>query len=225
MLIVGNMVLLVTNILFSLISYQRNVPLLLSIISIGTYIYCSVTTQNASLVNFIAIYFVIIFFILLFGTLMRIQIKRLNDENNTLKHNETEILQVLHTDKEQITTYSKLSQRIYDNHETGNLLDILDEKAQNNIIENVKNYIIYRSLEKIQLSDIFPELTPSEIEICRLIIMNKSLSEVCNILGKSESNITCQRSNIRKKLGLHSTENLKLVLQTRFKNAHYERKS
>ena len=71
-------------------------------------------------------------------------------------------------------------------------------------------------MERNSLTEIFPELSPSEIEIYRLVIMGKSLNEVCSILRKSESNITCQRSNIRKKLGLQSSDNLKKVLQERF---------
>ena len=71
-------------------------------------------------------------------------------------------------------------------------------------------------MEQYHLSEVFPELTPSEIEICRLVILGKTLKEVCEILGKSESNITCQRSNIRKKIGLKPSDNLRQVLTTQF---------
>ncbi|MCB6994855.1 hypothetical protein LI089_00685 [Alistipes communis] len=58
-------------------------------------------------------------------------------------------------------------------------------------------------------SQIFPELTPSEIEICRLVILGKGLKEVCRELSKVESNITSQRRHIRIKLGLQPSDNLK----------------
>lgn len=75
---------------------------------------------------------------------------------------------------------------------------MMDEDVRNNIISNVMEAVAFMEMERNNLASIFPELSPSEIEICRLIIMGKSLNEVCDILHKSESNITCQRSNIRK---------------------------
>ena len=42
------------------------------------------------------------------------------------------------------------------------------------------------------------------------------MKDVCNILGKKESNINCQRSNIRKKLQIPSGTDLRKGLLRRF---------
>lgn len=110
--------------------------------------------------------------------------------------------------------YIRLSKMEHEAAETKNLLELLSDEVRNNVISNVKEAML--EMERNSLTEIFPELSPSEIEIYRLVIMGKSLNEVCSILRKSESNITCQRSNIRKKLGLQSSDNLKKVLQERF---------
>ena len=63
-------------------------------------------------------------------------------------------------------------------------------------------YLQTRELSKQNIERVFPELSASEQEICYLILQNRKLSEICTLLNKSESNITTQRANIRKKLGM-----------------------
>lgn len=161
-------------------------------------------------------YMVMFLTVIILGNLLIRNLRHLNEENSELKHGEEEILNALKMEKEQILAYARLSKNQLGTLETKALLDMMDEDARNNIISNVMEAVAFMEMERNNLASIFPELSPSEIEICRLIIMGKSLNEVCDILHKSESNITCQRSNIRKKLGLQSSDNLKKVLQERF---------
>ena len=53
-----------------------------------------------------------------------------------------------------------------------------------------------------------PDLTHSELEICRLIVQGKKLDDIARLLNKSTSNINTQRSNIRRKLELKAEDNL-----------------
>ena len=216
MLIVGNTVLLMANLMFSLIAYLKNIPLILGGVSMMTYIACTVITGDGNLKNFAALYMVMFLTVIILGNLLIRNLRHLNEENSELKHGEEEILNALKMEKEQILAYARLSKNQLGTLETKALLDMMDEDARNNIISNVMEAVAFMEMERNNLASIFPELSPSEIEICRLIIMGKSLNEVCDILHKSESNITCQRSNIRKKLGLQSSDNLKKVLQERF---------
>lgn len=95
------------------------------------------------------------------------------------------------------------------------MLDLLGEASQKNVIDNVMQYLQTRELSKQNIERVFPELSASEQEICYLILLNRKLSEICTLLNKSESNITTQRANIRKKLGMGSADNLKKVLEKR----------
>jgi DNA-binding NarL/FixJ family response regulator len=74
-----------------------------------------------------------------------------------------------------------------------------------------------RELSKQNLERVFPELSSSEREICYLILQNKKLSEIGILLNKTESNITTQRGNIRKKLGMNPSDNLQKVLEKRIR--------
>lgn len=216
MLIVGNTVLLMANLMFSLIAYLKNISLILGGVSMMTYIACTVITGDVNLKNFAILYMVMFLTIIILGNLLIKNIHHLNEENSELKHDEEEFLNALKMEKEQILAYARLAKNQLGIQETKALLDMMDEDARNNIISNVMEAVASMEMERNSLSSIFSELSPSEIEICRLVIMGKSLNEVCTILRKSESNITCQRSNIRKKLGLQSSDNLKKVLQERF---------
>lgn len=219
MLIVGNTVLLITNLLFSIFAYLKSIPLILGSLSMMTYIACTVITGDVNLKNFAALYMVMFLAVIILGNLLIKNFHRLDKENSELKHDEKEILDALKVEKEQIMAYVRLSKNPQGTQETKALLDMMDDGARNNIIRNVMEVVTLREMELNNLAAIFPELSPSEIEICRLIIMGKSLNEVCTILHKSESNITCQRSNIRKKLALQPSDNLKKVLLERFNKA------
>jgi len=64
----------------------------------------------------------------------------------------------------------------------------------------------------------FPMLTPAQVTICQLILQDKKLAEICKITGKSEGNITSQRSRIRSILELGPDDVLKDVLSERLKS-------
>ena len=126
-----------------------------------------------------------------------------------------ELLQVLKINKKQIKAYVALAKERHDVKLTAHLLDLLGEASQKNVIDNVMQYLQTRELSKQNIERVFPELSASEQEICYLILQNRKLSEICTLLNKSESNITTQRANIRKKLGMGSADNLKKVLEKR----------
>lgn len=216
MLITGNMVLLSVNIMFSLLAYLKNTSYLLGAIAMGTYMACAYLTENEALKSFSIVYLLMIIAITALGDILVKDIRRLSQENSKLRQEEEDILRTLKLEKEQVLAYVKLAQQRHDANHTHNILNLLTNKSRDNVIRNVKEMIDEEEMKKSKMSEIFPELTPSEIEICRLVILEKTLYEVCEILGKTEGNITSQRSNIRRKLGLKPTENLKKALQARF---------
>ena len=96
-------------------------------------------------------------------------------------------------------------------------------KAANDVIpdafqrdERAAEHLKNRELDYMAWDRVCCELTKSEKEICQLILKGKTLKEICLELGKSESNITSQRSHIRRKLNMERKDDLKRVLQQRF---------
>ena len=217
MVILINMLILAGNMFFSLAAYQARLTRWLVGIALGVYLVCVIVTGNESLRN----YFFMMLLILLFISVLSLGIARngeyLVNANKILQREEEELLQVLRINKKQIKAYVALAKEQHDVKQTEHLLDLLGEASQKNVIDNVLQYIQTRELSKQNLERVFPELSSSEREICYLILQNKKLSEIGILLNKTESNITTQRGNIRKKLGMNPSDNLQKVLENRIR--------
>ena len=57
-----------------------------------------------------------------------------------------------------------------------------------------------------------PMLTTAELDVCRLVAQGLTLKEISITLGKSVSNVSTVRGNIRKKLGLSQDDDLRRFL-------------
>ena len=215
MVILINMLILSGNMFFSLAAYQARLTRWLVGIAFGVYILSVIVTGDESLMD----YFFMMMLILLFISVLSLTVARngeyLVNANRMLQRDEEELLQVLKINKKQIKAYVALAKERHDVKLTTHLLDLLGEASQKNVIDNVMQYLQTRELSKQNIERVFPELSASEQEICYLILQNRKLSEICTLLNKSESNITTQRANIRKKLGMGSADNLKKVLEKR----------
>ena len=99
-----------------------------------------------------------------------------------------------------------------DKEKVYSLLSRLSSTHQEELLNNIKDYYHQQYIETINLLSICPSLTPSEIEICKLILIGKSLKEICFTLHKTPSNITSQRTHIRKKLNLVKQDDLRTSL-------------
>lgn len=219
MLIVANMALLATNVLFSLVAYLKYNASVLCFVSLLTYWTCTLLTHDESMVNFGLVFSLSFILFALMGQKIVENYHQIHEENLLLKKDEIELLHVLRLDKEQIRTYIQLARKEHSISQTASLLKMMDEKKQQNIINNIQNYLNERNTQLNDIKKALPELTPSEIEICRLILQGKKLGEICSILNKSESNINSQRAHIRKKLNMHPSENLLAVLEKRMRES------
>ncbi len=93
--------------------------------------------------------------------------------------------------------------------QTSSLMNRFSPEVRHDMIHIVANHLKQEQMEKVVWENISPELTKSEVEICKLIVQGLTLGEICEKTGKTESNITSQRTHIRKKLHMEKQENLK----------------
>ncbi len=100
-----------------------------------------------------------------------------------------------------------------DVHKEGNLIERLSPEMRERIVNRASQQLRKEELDDLAWDLICAELTKSEKEICRLILEGKTLKEIGCQLNKTESNITSQRSHIRKKLGMSRTDNLQRTLE------------
>lgn len=214
-MILINMLILSANTIFSLATYLILTSRLTTAIALCTYIVCLTATGNRILHDYFLILLLIMLFISAIGIRIAKNAEYLVQANKTLQRDETELLQVLRLNKKQVKAYIALALEKHDLAKTTHLLNLMGATSQKNVIDNVTEFLKQQELEKHDIASVFPDFTPSELNICRLILQGKKQGEICNILNKSESNISTQRANIRKKLGLQTSQDLAEALAER----------
>ena len=124
-----------------------------------------------------------------------------------------QILRVFNISKTELVTLLQLakardSQTVFDK----NLLSRLDPKTVRNIIQTAEHIEDLQTNLRETTLERFPTLSPSELDVCRLVERGLTLKEIANALGKSPSNVSTVRGNIRKKLGLSQDDDLRSFL-------------
>lgn len=215
-LIIGNMVLSAIVLLMGIIAYLRVVPYVVAFLSLFTYALGIWLTRSDIIGNFFMVFFLSFVMLSLLGRRLCANIARLEKENSVLKDEQREVLEIFHLSKEQMQSYMLLARnKQLDPGMTAELLQNIGGEAGRCIRENVAYYMRQSAIEFEKLGEKFPALSTSELEICSLILKEKKLKEISEELHKSPSNITCQRANIRAKLGLAREDNLYQVLKKR----------
>ena len=100
-----------------------------------------------------------------------------------------------------------------------NLMSRLSPEQQQNILDRAAEQLKTSELSQKAWDLVCADLTNSERVICQMVLEGKMLKEICIELNKSESNITSQRSHIRKKLNLDRRDDLRRELEKRFYEA------
>lgn len=169
----------------------------------GSYTLCLLVTDTTSLKKFYILLIIVFFASWLLGEKLIRNIQKLEQENAELRYDEKELLDFLRLNKEQVKAHIGFSRTESSGaKDAERLLELLDERSQCNIIRTVTGYPTKKQTCLDRIAGALPELSLSEREICQL-------------LGKTESNVTAHRRHSRKKLWLTPQENLKEALGKR----------
>lgn len=215
-LIVANQVVSAILVMLAVVAYMRFLPYILSLISVGMYTACVLITGSPSLRNFYILILLVFFIISVLGEKLIRTVRKLESDNRNLKQDEADVLEMLHMDKQQARAYVEFSKKeAPTSKDAERLLGLIGEQSRHNLIRTVTDYQTEEQTQLALVTKAFPELSPSECKICRLVLQGKKLGEICRLLGKTENNITAHRGHIRKKLELQPQDNLKEALEKR----------
>lgn len=195
------------------ISLLPRTSLVCTCINLTTIFLCRYLTNNPMYGQLLIIYgfmsVATIVFSFVAYKLLREQQVELDDYTNTLNHvlhvfnmNKTELLALLKLAK------SKDSITVYDKE----LMAQLDKKTLHNIIKVANQLEHMQACQRKDMHERFPMLTPAELDVCRLVEQGLTLKDISTALGKSASNVSTLRGNIRKKLGLAQDDDLRSAL-------------
>ncbi|MDR2912367.1 MAG: hypothetical protein LBV38_03585 [Alistipes sp.] len=212
-IILGYMVIAGLNLSLMLMSYIPKLPFLLTVLTVIAYGVCCIATRDTILIGVFPIFASCFLVTALLGHKMDRNVRNMEKEKSLLKENEQKVLSLFDLDRGQLMAYVALAkEKKLSVEQTGELLNVIGQKAQENIRKNVAYYYSQQSIDYTALESRLPMLSPSEIAICDLIVKDKKLKEMSKILEKSATNISSQRSHIRKKLNLQPSDNLRDAL-------------
>ena len=136
-------------------------------------------------------------------------------ERVRLGQDDAELLRMLRHNRDMVKACMSLMSGEYSHGMVESLFERFDVRSRCNLVANVGGYLRVQSTDIAVICRAFPEFTPSEVSICRLILQGRKQGEICTILNKKESNVNSQRANMRRKLGMRADESLPDKLRER----------
>ncbi|MEG1673256.1 MAG: hypothetical protein RR298_07035 [Alistipes sp.] len=217
-IIIIDMTLLLSCFLIAYLSQLRYINLFIVIASIATYIATIYLTHSQVLENLFPVFFIMFALYGIFASAMNRMVSNIFDENQELKTERTNLTTRLMQKKKSLEALLLLTNaQPLNQQQMADAMVLMGNQAEQNLRKKMRYFMEQEQINYNKLTECLPELTPSEIAICALILQGKKLTELCHELNKTETNISSQRSHIRSKLGLSVRDNLKTALETRMK--------
>lgn len=209
--IIFNQIISLALIIYLVMAVVRHVPTIVATMSIATIIF--VYIYSGSINRQIMVIFIIVdMFTCVLGEMIRRGIRSMQRENADYHSTLNQLLATFRMTKSELLAYIQLGRSKRSDKEIADFFNRLDERTEANLIRAVEQRVAYRRMQHADISSALPTLTPTEQEVCRLIIGGKTIQEIASILNKTPNNISSVRIHIRKKLGLATTDDLRQVL-------------
>ena len=215
-LILVNQIVSLLAVFFLVLSFVRFTPFIVSAISVIGYGCVSAYLQEPSLWCLFGFFFFVQFFLCAMGELLRHNVMSVSKENTDLHHRETALMHAVRLNEREIEAYLRMSSNDHPSpKDIDRLFSMIKPKSQRNLVNAVRLHLKNHLTDDCALARLFPSLTKSETDVCRLILAGKKRSEIALLLDKTENNVDVTRNHIRKKLNVPSNRDLKEFLEER----------
>ena len=202
----------------SLVCFLKYSPTIISVISIFTYMLCLTIDSNVVLRTFLPVYLVVLIGAILYDLFTIRAVMNMEVENTNLRQEIMEFFYATGLDEESMSDIARISRESGKSEGMRELLSRMDPSIRARLVGGLSAIRQEEDASRKSIMAAFPMLTPAQVTICQLILQDKKLAEICKITGKSEGNITSQRSRIRSILELGPDDVLKDVLSERLKS-------
>lgn len=200
-------------IMISIVANLKYCPAVINVISLFTYFACFGITHERILIAFLPVYLVVLVGVIIYDTMALHNAQQLEMENFHLKKEVYDFMRVTGLSANDLRQITDLSGNAQDTEKTRLILSNMDARVRENIVGGVLAVKAQKESASAVLEKVFPDFTPTQIAIAQLILQDKKLTEICRILGKTENNISAQRSKMRSTLGVGADVSLKEALQ------------
>ena len=210
--IVFNQIISLALIIYMVMAAVRHMPTILAIMSIATITSAYLYTDGEINRQIVVIFVIVEIFTCILGEMIRRGIRSMQRENADYHSTLNRVLSTFHMTKTELLAYIQLGRGGQSEKDINDFFDHLDERTEANLIRAVEQRVAQRKMQHADISAILPTLTPTEQEVCRLIIGGKTIIEIASILHKNANNVSTVRIHIRKKLGLAAGKDLREAL-------------
>ena len=210
--IVFNQVISLALIIYMVMAAVRHMPTILALMSIATITSAYLYTDGEINRQIVVIFVIVEIFTCILGEMIRRGIRSMQRENADYHSTLNRVLSTFHMTKTELLAYIQLGRGGQSEKDINDFFDHLDERTEANLIRAVEQRVAQRKMQHADISAIIPTLTPTEQEVCRLIIGGKTIIEIASILHKNANNVSAVRIHIRKKLGLAAGKDLREAL-------------
>lgn len=214
--ILFNQIISLALIIYLVMAVVRHIPTIIATISIATIVFAYLYTDGGFNKQIVVIFVLVEMFTCVLGEMIRRGIRDMQCENADYHTTINRVLATFHMTKTELLAYIQLGRGEQSDKDITDFFDRLDERTEANLIRAVEQRMAHRRMQHANISSVLPSLTPTEQEVCRLIIGGKTIYEIASILNKTPNNISSVRIHIRKKLGLATSDDLREVLMKTF---------
>lgn len=210
--IVFNQIISLALIIYMVMAAVRHMPTILAIMSIATITSAYLYTDGEINRQIVVIFVIVEIFTCILGEMIRRGIRSMQRENADYHSTLNRVLSTFHMTKTELLAYIQLGRGEQSDKDITDFFNRLDERTEANLIRAVEQRVAQRKMQHADISAVLPTLTPTEQEVCRLIIGGKTIIEIASILHKNANNVSSVRIHIRKKLGLATGKDLREAL-------------
>lgn len=201
-------------IILLVMGYMHVMPFVLTAISFATSIAVNIVRPGALQMQFVFFFLFVELFSCALGLMSWRNIHEMEKENVDLHNEETDILAAFNMSRDELMAYIAMSKKEKQSDKDVNeFFEHLDERSEYNIIQAVKQRETMVRMQNADVAAAFPMLSPTEADVCRLVMHGKTLKEIARLTDKTTNNISAVRIHIRKKLGLETGQDLKQFLE------------
>lgn len=210
--IVFNQIISLALIIYLVMAAVRHIPSIVALMSIATIVAAYLCTDKAISRQIVVIFIIVEIFTCVLGDMIRRGIRTLQRENDDYHTTQNRLLSTFRMTKTELLAYLQLGRGGKSDRDINDFFDHIGERTEANLIRAVEQRVALRKMKHADISATFPNFTPTEREVCRLIIGGKTIVEIAGILNKNTNNISSVRIHIRKKLGLATGKDLREAL-------------
>lgn len=140
-------------------------------------------------------------------------VKQITSEKEEAKGKYNSFLSFMRMNDTEVTSLVKLVRTPFDDERSIDLLVAqLNDETKANLINIANRIENSRLAQEGKIKQHFPQFTPTELAVCLHVVAGHTQKEIARILNKSENNISTVRGNIRRKLRLEKTQDLREYL-------------